>query len=388
MKLRLLDLLVCPIDKTPLELVKWEVVSIQLSKENADRAKRLGLDPASCSTEIVTGVLLNRARRVFYPIYKGIPRMLVFPTSVSRDFAKQHASRIASELPGFALPTEEPMPGEETVLRTFSGEWVNYDWDEGTYWSQHPDAMYDTMKFLLDLERKPVKDRLVLEVGIGIGGIADYMARKQECELVGVDLSYAVDPAYKHFGSNPFFHIVQSSAFKPPFPNSTFDFVYSHGVIHHTFSTKTAFEGISNLPKPGGRLYIWVYSHHDEERTLERRVLMKMERLLRPLIWRLPNRSQTVALLPILPLYLIRQNLLRHDANAGYIKYGLREALHAARDRFTPRYIHRHTDEEVCAWFAEAGYKDLQCVSQREHPPSVPIPYVMATAVDGTRHSA
>jgi len=211
------------------------------------------------------------------------------------------------------------------------------------------------------------------------------MARKEECELVGVDLSYAVDPAYRHFGKNPFLHIVQGSAFAPQFRENTFDLVYSHGVLHHTFSTKKAFDQICKLPKQGGRLYVWVYSPYDEERTLERRILMRMERLIRPVIWRLPNKLQTVALLPIVPLYVIRQNLFRDRGDPGFIEYGFREALHAARDRFTPRYVHRHTNEEVYRWFSEAGYADLQFVNNRERPNFVPVASVLATGVDGIR---
>lgn len=385
MKLRLLNLLVCPIDKSRLDLVEWEASSVKLSAEEINRAERLGLDPALFSKEIVTGVLLNQARKIFYPIHHGVPRMLVFPTSVAREFLKKHAERIACELPGFTVPHERAMPGEETVLRTFSSEWVNYDWDGQSYWGFKTEIMYKSMNFLLDLDRKPVKDKLVLDVGIGIGGIADNMAHSEECELVGIDLSYAVDPAYNHFGRNAFLHIVQASALAPPFPENTFNLVYSLGVIHHTFSTKAAFDQICRLPKVGGNLYIWVYSPYDEQRTLVRRVLMLMETIIRPVCWRLPERLQTVALLPTLPLYLIHQNLHVKRVGSGYIKYGWREAMHAARDRFTPRYVHRHTEEEVCIWFREAGYTELQCVSKRERPDFVPISLVLATAVDGVR---
>jgi SAM-dependent methyltransferase len=223
-----------------------------------------------------------------------------------------------------------------------------------------------------------------LEVGIGVGGIADHVARKEECELVGIDLSYAADSAYKHFGGRAFLHIVQASAFAPPFPENVFDLVYSQGVLHHTFSTKTAFEHICKLPKVGGRLYVWVYSEKDEQRTMIRRIIMLMETLIRPLCWRLPESLQTVTLLPIIPLYLIHQNL-QARCKAGYVRFGWREAMHAARDRFTPRYVHRHTEEEICDWFRQAGYAELQCASKRDRPNFVPIPFVSATAVDGVR---
>ncbi len=70
---------------------------------------------------------------------------------------------------------------------------------------------------------------------------------------MGIDLSCAVDAANKHFRKNSFFHIVQASAFAPPFPKGSFDLVYSQGVIHHTFSTRTAFEALAGLPRRGGR---------------------------------------------------------------------------------------------------------------------------------------
>jgi uncharacterized protein YbaR (Trm112 family)/SAM-dependent methyltransferase len=387
MELRLLDLLVCPIDKTCLELVEWESTLFDLSREEISRVERMGLSPALFSKEVVTGVLLNRARKIFYPIDQGIPRMLVFPTGVACKFAEKHADRIARELSGFTLPHETAMPGEETVLRTFSSEWVNYDWDGKSYWNSEPDVVYRGMNFMLDLERRPVKDKLVLEAGIGIGGIADYMARKEKCELVGIDLSYAVDPAYKHFGMNAFLHIVQASVFALPFRENTFDLVYSWGVLHHTYSTKAAFDFICKLPKAGGRLYVWVYNPSSAHLTLVRRAIMLTETVIRPLCWRLPESLQTIVLLPIIPLYLVHQNLYVRRGSSGYITYGWREAMHAARDRFTPRYAHRHTEEEVCSWFCEAGYTELRCANGRNRPDFVPASWFPATAVDGVRHS-
>lgn len=385
MKPRALDLIVCPIDKTKLELMEWETSPVKLSSEEIGRVERLGLDPTLFQKETVTGVLLNHARKIFYPIHQGIPRLLVFPTGIASNFAKQHAERINRDLPGYTLPQEIAMPGEETVLRTFSSEWVNYDWDEQHYWGLSAEGIYKCMNYMLDLARRPVKGKLVLEVGIGIGGIADYMASREECELVGIDLSYAVDPAYRNFGRNAFLHIVQASAFMPPFRQSTFDLVYSQGVLHHTFSTKAAFERICKLPKPDGRLYIWVYSPSYDERTIVRRIIMFMESVIRPFCWRLPESLQSVALLPIIPLYLIHQNLYVTRHGGDTVKYGWREAEHAARDRFTPRYVHLHTEEEVCGWFREAGYSEIQCGSKREHPDFALISFLLNTAVDGIR---
>ncbi len=385
MKLRLLDHLVCPIDKAGLELIEWEASSVALSSNDLEGIIALRFDPSVFSKEIVTGALVNRRKKILYPIEHGVPRLLVCPTVRTREFMKVHASRLARELPGFELPSKTQPPGEEDVLRSFSNEWAKYDWNSEAYWNLSHEDLCRSMRCLLDLDRRSLKQKLVLEIGIGIGGIADYVSRSEGCELVGVDLGYSVDAAQKNFGQNPLLHIVQASVFALPFRENFFDFVYSQGVLMHTYSTKAAFECLTRLPKIGGRLYVWVYSPYDEQRSFKRRVLMKMEKLIRPVVWRLPERLQTAALLPIVPLYLIHQNLWVRRHGSAFVKYGWRESVHAARDRFTPRYAHRHTEEEVCSWFEEADYTNLRSVGEREYPDFIPTSLIAASAMDGTR---
>jgi len=92
--------------------------------------------------------------------------------------------------------------------------------------------------------------------------------------------------------------------------------------------------------------------------------------------------------MPIVPLYLVRQNLFRDRRKPGFIRYGVREAVHAARDRFTPRYAHRHSDDEVSDWFREAGYTQLERVSEQERESFIPPAYVVGVGVQGVRTAA
>jgi uncharacterized protein YbaR (Trm112 family) len=391
MRKRLAEHLVCPLDRTPLELVPFETRIAPLDSEHSAKAKRLGIPESALAEDVLNGALVNRARKIAYPIYAGVPRMLVFKTGVADRFVAEHGPRFERELGQLSLPNLASEPGEQDVLRTFSSEWVNYGWDGKTYWNLDAESWFRCMRYILDLEQKPVGgNKRVLEAGIGVGGVADHLSRSEDAEVIGVDLGYAVDAARKSFGTNPFLHIVQASVFAPPFKDGWFDFVYSFGVIHHTYSTKTAFERLSRLPCVSGRLFVWVYSPHDEERTFKRRVLMKLENAIRPWAWRLPETAQTIVLSPFVPLYM-GQQLLRSlrggDDGLGNVRFGAREALHAARDRFTPRYVHRHTEDEVMSWYRAAGYDELACSSRRSRPEFVPVAFTACTGVEGTRRS-
>ncbi|GAF88071.1 unnamed protein product, partial [marine sediment metagenome] len=45
-----------------------------------------------------------------------------------------------------------------------------------------------------------------------------------------------------------------------PFPDNTFDLVYSWGVIHHSPDTIRAFEEILRVARPGGKIKIMIYN--------------------------------------------------------------------------------------------------------------------------------
>lgn len=385
MKKRLAELLVCPVDRGALTLDAWESTHVPLTDAQAAQAAELGASRESLETRVVTGVLVNARKKLLYAIQGGVPRMTVCTNAAVAEFFRVHAERLANAYPGYVAPTDRASPGEEDVLRSFSAEWTGYDWDGEVYWNLPVKTMFDCMEFMLDVKRRPLTGKRVLEVGMGVGGVAHHLCRTQRCELVGMDLGFAVDVAQRHFDEEPFFHVVQGSTFHPPFADESFDFVYSQGVIHHTHSTRAAFDVLRRLPKPGGRLYVWVYSHYNESRSVVRRAIMNLEKVWRPVCWRLPTKLQTVALWPVLPLYWVHQNLLVTAKDERQVKYGYREALHAARDRFTPRFIWRHTDEEVAEWFSESGFDDVRVASLRPKPDFVPETFVTCVGVEGTR---
>jgi len=376
MRKRVLRWLACPLCHGELEL--RTAVAGRQPVAPADRAALEAIAPIDrtddIDTDVVAGALVCGSCRRYYPVHNGVPRMLTYPTEVAHVHAREHAAWIAERLAGFALPAGSPPPGEAGVLRTFSTEWTGYRWNGKSYWDTTPETMLRVKRFELGLGKHDLKHRLVLEVGIGIGGTADALSRAEDCELVGMDLSYAVDQARHYFGANPRLHIVQASVFAPPFRPDSFDVVYSHGVLHHTHSTRAAFGEIAPLPKPAsGMLYVWLYSHEQERRTPLRHALMAIERAIRPVLARLPAPVQTAVLMPTTPLYMLYQNFYRRRKMGRQYTatYTWNEALHAARDRLTPPFAHRHSYEEVAGWFIAERYGRLELLRDEPRPEGV-----------------
>ncbi len=385
MKLRLLDFLVCPISHTELKIKIWEEKNNNLSEESLNRIKDLSLSAELFEREIITGVLINEEKKIYYPIYQGVPRLLTYNCGVFEDFKTVYNSRIEKELKSYSTPTLTIPLGENSVIRSFSKEWLNYDWNPEKYWRMNSNVMYEAMRFMLDLENKKISNKSVLEIGIGIGGLANSFAKNENCELVGVDLGYAVDGAYKNFHNNLFLHIVQASAFNLPFKDFTFDYVYSHGVLHHSSDPKQCFYNVCKLTKLNGFLYVWLYSDTSENRNFLRRLIMIMEKVLRPIIWPLPSVVQNIALFPLSILYIIHQNFILANKDADMVNFSWREAFHAARDRFTPRYAFRYSEKELAEWFIANGYSNLIYSSKRQTPNYVTQEFCLATAIIGQK---
>jgi SAM-dependent methyltransferase len=103
-------------------------------------------------------------------------------------------------------------------------------------------------------------DRDVLEAGCGIGTDAAQFARSG-ARYTGVDFSQtALDLARRRFDidglDGAFIH---GSITDLPFPDSSFDLVYSNGVIHHIPQTEPAVREFHRVLRPGGTALVMVY---------------------------------------------------------------------------------------------------------------------------------
>jgi SAM-dependent methyltransferase len=116
----------------------------------------------------------------------------------------------------------------------------------------------------------------VLEIGCGLGTDGAQFA-EAGADYTGIDLTNAaVDLARKRFElSGLRGEFIVADAEKLDFSDSSFDLVYSHGVLHHTPDTASAVREIHRVLKPGGRAIVMLYHRGSYNYRIGIRVLRR-----------------------------------------------------------------------------------------------------------------
>ena len=339
---RILPVLRCPVAQQPLALTVLESAEVG--------GRRL----------VKTGILSCPASRLWYPVVNFVPVLLTFPTPLAQSFARRHADALA-KLPGFAAPALAPMPGEASVQRTFTEEWGGLGDDVLTFVYTDDELVTLHRDVWLRMAPAEIAARTrVVNVGCGFGKESVVLARIfPEADVFAVDLNLALIAAGPGLAAQARVHPVVASLFRLPFAPASVDHVHSQGVLHHTFSTRKAFDSIAALVAPTGSLFVWLYAAEDAHVVPGFRGFLiwlywvVSHRIGRPILSRAPawfRNGCLYALTAVMhPLIKARS---RHRES-----WGFRNSLHGLRDAFTPRYAHQHGFNEVIEWFEELDFE-------------------------------
>lgn len=158
--------------------------------------------------------------------------------------------------------------------------------DIQSFWNKHPcgesliaesaaeyatffDA-YDRFRYHLEshiprcLDAVGFSGQTTLEIGLGQGADSEQIIRRGAL-WSGLDLT---DESIQRVKTRlalkklPYQDLKQGSALSIPFPDNSFDIVYSHGVLHHIPDIRTAQKEIARVLKPGGKLVIMMYARY------------------------------------------------------------------------------------------------------------------------------
>ena len=287
--------------------------------------------------EIMEGELLCGDGAHRFPILRGIPR-----------FA--NLDQVASD--------------KAATAEKFGWQWTHFTQEDERYAEQF-------LAWIAPVRPEFFANKVVLEGGCGKGRHTQLAASWGARDVIGIDLSEAVESAFAATRGTPNARVVQADIYKLTFPR-IFDYAFSVGVLHHLPDPRAGFKSLAAKVKSGGHLSAWVYGAENNE---------WITRWLDPLRKGLTSRINPRALLhlsklPTVALYLatkliyrplnkrgngaIAQHLFYNDYLKAISGFGWREQHTIVFDHLiapTAFYISRAGFEE---WWREIGASDVQ----------------------------
>lgn len=159
-------------------------------------------------------------------------------------------------VPRFAA-TENLDAEKAATAENFGWQWQHFTHEDELYAEQF-------LGWIAPVRPEFFKDQLVLEGGCGKGRHTSLAARWGVREVIGVDLSDAVETAFVATRDLPNAHIVQADIYHLPLARA-FDYAFSVGVLHHLPDPRAGFKSLAATVKPGGHLSAWVYGAENNE---------------------------------------------------------------------------------------------------------------------------
>lgn len=286
-----------------------------------------------------------------------------------------------SERDGFRLVTEDRQKiyqvrngiprfvPESNYADNFGMQWNHFAKTQLDSYSAHP---ISTERFWKATGWRPeeLRDKWVLDVGCGAGRFAE-VALNAGANVVALDYSSAVDACASNLGHYPKLHVVQGDIYSLPFEPSTFDYVYSLGVLQHTPDVAAAFAALPPMLRQGGKLctdYYWKrFRTMMHAKYLFRPFTkhMQQERLfafLEKNVATMLKASQLLGAVPVIGVALKRVvPVADYTGRFPLSDKQLKEwALLDTFDMLAPAYDNPQDVETIRRWYEKAGLADIE----------------------------
>lgn len=229
-----------------------------------------------------------------------------------------------------------------------------------------PEEDRATFRNRTGLSARDLAGKTVLDGGCGMGRYLRIAAEMGPDLAAGIDLSLAVQAVRELTEDLTGVAIVRGDLLRPPFPPGSFDHVYSIGVLDHTPDPRRAFLLLAELLKPGGRIAIWVYRRErpavewimNAHRAVSTRLPLGMLMILSR--WTAPIGGWKRRLMACPRWFVQRLGVALHLLSIGVSMHPDPDVrVCDTLDWYAPRYLSRHTKDEVASWFVEAGLTEL-----------------------------
>ena len=287
--------------------------------------------------EIMEGTLACSGCVASFPILRGIPRFL---------------------------------PANLSAAKQATADAFGYEW---THYSTLTDAdKAEFLDWIAPLTPAEFAGRVVLDAGCGKGRHMFLAAQFQARQVIGIDLSDAVESAFQNTRHLPNGHVVQADILNLPFAKP-FDLAYSIGVLHHLPEPKAGFLALTKHLQASGRLSVWVYGKEGN---------LWIEKLVDPIRLNFTSKvpkvvTRCLSFLLSLPLYAalklvygpvqrsprlawLKRRLPYADYLCAISGYSFAENFWNVFDQLVAPTAFYHSREELQDWFATAKMEQVE----------------------------
>ncbi len=222
---------------------------------------------------VIFGLLVALDNKSWYPIIRGIPRILVGELKegmlqIHQDFFDQHQMHLPEAVRsewqrclGRIADPDSFLKHQRKTAESFAYEWKHI-YKENPYEKQN--FFHFAGPFVTE---ENIRGKETIDIGCGSGRFTKWAALSGTKVSFGTDLGESVEVAYELTKGIENVCILQADIYAMPFSNR-FDLAYSIGVLHHLPKPRSGFLGLPKVLKRGGEMVIWVYNRRNNARAL------------------------------------------------------------------------------------------------------------------------
>lgn len=249
---------------------------------------------------------------------------------------------------------------DDKTIQDFDEQWSKYDDNDGWYGSL---ALFEDMTAPL-ASPENIKNKKVVDIGSGTGRIVGMLLE------AGASHVYAVEPA-----AGAFENLQKNVAAMDRSNDVTcinkrgddwtidedVDFIISIGVIQFITDPAPTMQRALDALKPGGKIFIWLYSHEGNE------VYLSFIKPLRAITTRVPHSILVIIIELLYGTLLLYRGLtkflplpLAKYINTVWWPMPRKKRRLVIYDQLNPSYAKYHKKHEAIALLDEAGFTDIK----------------------------
>ncbi len=232
-------------------------------------------------------------------------------------------------------------------------------------WSWQWNKIYDDNRWLFTewifpttLEDFRGKD--VLDCGCGGGQHINFVAPFAK-SVTGVDLN-ALESAKRNTESHKNVTLIEHDIAQMKL-GTTFDVVYSIGVLHHTDNPDASFKNIAAHAKPGGKVIVWVYSKEGNALNrwlVEPAKVMLVHHLPRSVVLFLSRVLTALVSIPVYTIYFLPLKFLPYyQYFQNWRQLSFERNMLNVFDKLNAPQTFFITKERIESWFSPDVFKDI-----------------------------